>query len=169
MSLLSSAVPKEKMARAVAIFLMGSTIGNAAAFLGGGFLLNRLDRADLSLPFASQMAPWQILFLMASAPGVILAILFARIREPGRSGFDKAAAGFRGSISAALLHMLDFWRAYGFLTAATSCSIILTQAQAAWVPQLFVRNFGLSPGDSAISVGLMFLVSAPTGQWVGGF
>jgi MFS family permease len=169
MSLLSSAVAKEKMARAVAIFLMGSTIGNGTAFLGGGFLLNRLSGLNPGFPFAGQMAPWQILFLTASLPGLVLAVLFAQIREPRRSAQGAVVAGFWSGAMAAILHMLNFRRAYGFLTAATACSIILTQAQAAWVPLVYVRNFGLSSGDSAISVGLMFIISAPIGQWVGGF
>jgi MFS family permease len=168
MSLLSSAVTREKMARSVAIFLMGATIGNAIALLGGGFLLNRLGPLDLGISLVGHLAPWQMLFLIASVPGVVLALLVARIREPRRTNTVGGGAGFRQSVSAALLHIRRFKGAYGFLTAATACSIILSQAQAAWVPLLYVRKFGFSPGDSAIAVGIMFLISAPAGQWTGG-
>jgi MFS family permease len=37
------------------------------------------------------------------------------------------------------------------------------------LPLYYVREFGLSPGDSAVMVGVMFAVSAPLGQWTGGY
>jgi hypothetical protein len=68
--------------------------------------------------------------------------------------------------ASALLH--DKRRAYVPLTIATACIITLSQTQAAWVPLFYTRAFGLAPGDAAETVGLMFLVSAPAGQWLGG-
>jgi MFS family permease len=168
MSLLSSAVAKEKMAQSVAIFLMGAAIGNAVALLGGGYLLNRLSGSPPGFPFPAHLAPWQLLFLIAAVPGVVLAGIFALLGEPPRVAGAETRIGFWRSVSAAIAHMRGSAQAYGFLTAATACSIILAQAQAAWVPLLYVRKFGLSPGDSAIALGLMFLISAPTGQWAGG-
>jgi hypothetical protein len=54
------------------------------------------------------------------------------------------------------------------LTIATACIITLSQTQAAWVPLFYTRAFGLAPGAAAQIVGLMFLLSAPAGQWLGG-
>jgi len=58
--------------------------------------------------------------------------------------------------------------AYGWLTAGTACSIILAQAQAMWIPQLFERSFGMTAGHAAVLVGLLYISSAPIGQWIGG-
>lgn len=165
MSLLSSAVDKARMARSVAIFLMGAALGNAVALLGGGFLLNRLNAYN---PFQAIVAPWQVLFLIACVPGLVLGVVFACVREPEREASVRATNESVGGLFYALEHLWAFRKAYGFLTAATGCSVMLAQAQSAWAPLFYARKFGLFPGDSAISVGLMFLLSAPIGQWAGG-
>jgi MFS family permease len=166
MSLLGSIVAPGKMARSVALFLMGSAIGNVTALLGGGYLLTRLSRAGpIGLPLLGVLAPWQILFLVTCPAGILVAGLVMLIREPRRDG--PVPAGL-APLRAAAAHIGAHRRAYGFLTAATCCTVALSQAQAAWMPLFYVRRFGLEPGASAVLVGWMFLVSVPTGQIVGG-
>lgn len=166
MSLLGSVVPKARMARAVAVFLMGSSAGNIIALLGGGYLLGRLGaEGPLALPLLGVMAPWRMLFLLACPPGLIAAALLMTFREPPRTG---DLAGSEHSLNAALAHLIRYRKAYGLLTAATAFSVTLAQAQSAWTPMFLIRRFGISAGDSAQLVGLVFLVSAPAGQWIGG-
>lgn len=166
MSLIGSVMPQEKMGRAVAVFIMGATIGTATALMGGGYLLGRLAAAGpIDLPLLGTIAPWQALFLLAGLPGLVVAGLVMTIREPARTAVPAAQA----SLGAAWDHIRANLRAYGFLTAATCCNVTIAQTQGAWAPLFFVRQFGLQPGASAILVGTMFLLSAPTGQLFGGF
>jgi len=167
MSLIGDVVNRERMGRAVAIFIMGATVGNATALIGGGYLLTRLSAAGpVLLPLAGLVAPWQMLFLIACLPGVLLAALMATLSEPDRAA---PAAGSRSGLKAAWAHIATHRRSYGFLVAAACCNIVLAQAQSAWAPLFYVRHFGLAPGVSAVLVGTMFLLSAPTGQFAGGF
>jgi predicted MFS family arabinose efflux permease len=166
MSLLGSSTPREKMARSVAIFLMGATIGNIIALLAGGYILARLGEAGpITLPVIGMIAPWQALFFLACPPGLVVAALVMTIREPARN--LRASAPWC-ELRAAAAHLRANRRAYGFLTAATACNIALAQAQAAWMPLFYVRHFGLPPASSAMTVGVIFLISAPVGQWAGG-
>jgi MFS family permease len=166
MSLIGAVMPREKMGRGVAVFIMGATIGTATAFMGGGYLLGRLGAAGpIDLPLLGTIAPWQALFLLAGLPGLVVASLIMTIREPARTAVPTAQAG----LGAAWHHIRANLRAYGFLTAATCCNVTIAQTQGAWAPLFFVRQFGLQPGASAILVGTMFLFSAPTGQLFGGF
>jgi MFS family permease len=166
MSLLASVTPKARMARSVTIFLMGATFGNVLALLIGGYLLTRLGAmGPITLPGVGVVAPWRVLFLLACLPGLAMAALVLMIREPARAMPGSSENQFK----AAALHLYVNRRAYGFLTAATACSLTLAQAQAAWMPLFYVRHFGLSPGESAMTNGVMFLLSAPAGQWAGGF
>jgi MFS family permease len=162
-SLLGSVTPRHQMARAFAIFLMGAAVGNVFALLAGGWILERIDAA--TIPGLGQIAPWRALFLLAAIPGFALAALVMGIPEPAR-----AASSVRPwdalKTASALLH--DNRRAYVPLTIATACIIMLSQTQAAWVPLFYTRAFGLAPGEAAETVGLMFLLSAPAGQWLGG-
>jgi len=158
MSLLADVIPARRMAGAVAVFLLGSTAGNVVALLLGGHLLTWLAPVG-------GVAPWRALFLLACAPGVLMAALMMTIREPPRLGVPGPSWL---ELKHALGHLRANARAYGFLTAATACSVTLAQAQAAWIPQVYGRRFGLAPGHSAVLVGWLFLISAPAGQWMGG-
>ena len=174
MSMLGNTVARDEMAQAVAVFLMGATLGNSAALIGGGQLLSALgDDAVRAAWHLGSAAPWRVLFGVAAMPGFVVALLVMMLREPGRGGVDPSGASAFSDTSArglraAVLHLRANARAYGFLTAATACSVTLSQAQAAWMPMFFVRRFGLDPGDAATTVGLLFLATAPSGQWAGG-
>jgi MFS family permease len=162
-SLLGSVTPRRQVARSVAFFLMGAAVGNVFALLAGGRILERIGPA--TIPVFGQIAPWRALFLLAAVPGVALAALVMVIREPARAAsFVRPWSALKAA--SALLH--DNRRAYVPLTIATACIITLSQTQAAWVPLFYTRAFGLTPGAAAQIVGLMFLLSAPAGQWLGG-
>ena len=155
-SLIHDTVPAERRARAIALFLIGAALGNAFALLGGGFALQYLT-ATIGL------APWRLLFLAASLPGLVLAATLLAVEEPART-----ANRSWSTAHTSLAHLRDNSQAYGLLTAATACSIALAQTQAAWIPQFFSRRFDLAPGEGAVTAGFLFLLSAPLGQWVGG-
>jgi MFS family permease len=162
-SLLGSVTPLRQMGRAVAIFLMGAAVGNVFALLAGGRILEGIGSA--TIPGLGQIAPWRLLFLLGALPGFALAGLVMGIREPARAA---SFAGPRRAFQAASALLLDNRKAFLPLTIATACIIVLSQAQAAWVPLFYTRAFGLTPGEAAQTVGLMFLLSAPAGQWLGG-
>jgi hypothetical protein len=49
------------------------------------------------------------------------------------------------------------------------CIIVLSQTQAAWVPLFYARALSIwQRGRPPMIVGLIFLVTAPAGQWLGG-
>ena len=146
-SLIRSGVAPERRGRAVALFLIGATSGSALALLGGGWLLG-------------EVSSWRTLFLGAAALGLPVAVPVLMMREPARDPWPGLASAGR--------HILRHGAAYGWLTAGTACSITLAQAQAMWIPLLFTRSFGLTPGRAAILAGLLYVLSAPLGQWIGG-
>lgn len=156
MSLLGDTVPKQRLARSVAIFLLGATAGNIIALLAGGALLGRFETVPLF-----HLAPWRTVFLLACPPGLVMAGLVLSI--------PKAAAAMRGgTLRGAVEALAREKAAYGYLTAATACNIVQAQVQAAWLPLFYTRRFAVAPAHSAVMIGVMFLLSAPLGQWLGG-
>ncbi len=166
-SLLALLLPRQHMARASAIFLIGATSGNAIALLGGGYLLSQLSKsAPLHLPLVGALDPWQMLFLLAALPGLVAAPLAMTLPKLPR---DDTPRPFWPHLRTALAHIARHGRAYGCLAGATACSNVLTQTQGAWVPLFYMRQFGLPPGQAAMLVGGMYLLSAPAGQFAGGY
>ena len=165
-SLIAAGTPDKHVAKALGIFLMGATVGNAVALLAGGRFLEWLTVALESAPDHGLIAPWRLLFLGASLAGLPMAAAVMTLREPARA---RAPAGLWACLKQALANLRRAPAAYGYLSASTACVIVLAQVPAAWMPLYFVRTFGLSPGKSAMLLGLILLVTAPTGQAMGSF
>jgi MFS family permease len=146
--------------------LAGSTIGSIVALAGGGYLLTTLGAGINSGLFGADFASWRVLFLLASLPGILLGILilFRNGSAPGWQPDEQPA-----SFGAALRHLRQHAAGYGWITAATACSLTLTQAVVAWMPMLYVRQYHLATGDAALKLGVMLMVAAPAGQLAGGF
>ena len=161
-SLLGSVTPRRQMAQAVAIFLMGAAVGNVFALLAGGRILERIG--PTTIPGLGQIAPWRALFVLAAVPGFALAALVMGIREPMRRAFRPPMV--RPQVGVSLVA-----RSPGRLFAAYDGHCVHHYAfpdSSGRVPLFYTRAFGLAPGEAAQTVGLMFLLSAPTGQWLGG-
>jgi MFS family permease len=164
-SLLGSVTPQRQLGRSIVVFLMGATVGNSIALLGGGWILHHIGATAPLLPGLGRITPWRALFLLAAVPGVALAVLVARIREPVRAVSVVPPWSALKAVSSLLYTNRS---AYMPVTISTACIIVLSQTQAAWVPLFYARAFHLEPGEAAMTVGLLFLVTAPAGQWLGG-
>ena len=164
-SLIAAQTSDGHVAKALGVFLMGAAVGNGVALLAGGRLLEWLTAAAGAVPTHHSMAPWRILFLIASLAGLPMAAAVMTLSEPARSRLPTAA---RTCLKQTLTNLQDSAAAYGYLSTSTDCVIVLAQVPAAWMPLYFVRTFGLTPGMSATLLGLIALGSAPTGQALGG-
>jgi MFS family permease len=164
-SLLASVTPERQLGRSIAVFLMGATVGNSIALLAGGWILHHIGATAPLIPGLGRIAPWRALFLLSAVPGIALAALVARIHEPIRTpALVRPLTALKAATSALYANR----SAYVPVTIATACIIVLSQTQAAWVPLFYSRAFHLEPGQAAMTVGLIFLVTAPAGQWLGG-
>jgi MFS family permease len=165
-SLLGAVMPPGRTARSIGIFLMGSSIGNAVALLGGGYLLTQLGQSGpIIVPALGTLAAWQVLFLLTCPLGLAAAVAVMTIHEPERA---VVASTGPSNLRAVLRHVADHPSAYGFLAAATCFTVLLAQTQAVWMPLYYVRHFGLQPGASAVVIGWMFVAAVPSGQFTGG-
>ena len=164
-TLISMTMPRRWIGRSIAIFLTGSTIGSVVALIGGGYLLTTLGASFNSRFFGVAIASWRVLFLFAGVQGFLFGLLILSRKGPTpmpQPGEEPASFG------AALRHLRQHASGYGWITAATACSLTLTQAVSAWMPMLYVRQYHLAPGDAALKLGVMLLVAAPAGQFAGG-
>jgi MFS family permease len=168
MSLIAAYFHKDKLARAVSIFTMGSPLGKTLALVAGAWLLGSVIPATgLDLPGLGHFRPWQALFLAALLPGfALIALLLFTLKEPPRASHAPTADGrFR----AAAAYMVANGGAYALHIAAACCAIILVQAFGAWSPTLFSRVHHLTLSQTGYLVGCVVLVASPLGNLYGGW
>jgi MFS family permease len=162
LSLMAMRLKRGQLGRGVSFLTAGSSLGRSIALLAGGSVLAWLTAiGPVALPGFKPFAPWQMLFVLAVAPNLVLAALILRIPEvPARTTplpRLKAAAWIGRR-----------WRAYLPHATAATASVLMIQTLAAWAPTFYVRVFRFTPAESGLTLGLIALAAAPLGHLCGG-
>ncbi len=92
-SLIADSFPRERRATAISVYSMGIYLGSGLAFLLGGLVIKFASaQGDVHLPLFGEVRPWQLIFLILGAAGVLFCLLLLAIREPARRGVGAGVA-----------------------------------------------------------------------------
>ncbi|MFS0851116.1 MFS transporter [Novosphingobium panipatense] len=147
--------------RAYGVFVLGSSIGTAAAMALSGLFIRWADALIVGLPvlFGTSM-PWQIVFVLCGLPGIALALIIVlTVREPTRKGLDTQVT------SISLRPIVELFgerpRAYGCFLIGTVLNLVCVYAIVGWFPALFIRAHGWDAARTGYALGAVgFPVSA---------
>lgn len=176
-SFLSDAYPRHKLARAMAIYTLGITIGGGLALMIGGAVIDLVGtRNTVTLGMFGTMRSWQASFLIVASPGIIVAILVALVREPPRGGKQTPtmiAMGHKAKdadigLRAMFAHFGRNPKVFASIYVSSCLLGVMGYGMTAWYPSLLIRNFGLSPGEAGRYLGLIFLILGSAGSVCGG-
>ncbi|GLK44728.1 spinster family MFS transporter [Novosphingobium resinovorum] len=165
-SIIADSFPTRMIPRAFSIFLMGPYIGGGLALIFGGLLLEAAQGWDLSaVPYLGALRPWQVVFLVAGIPGVLIALMMLRIREPVRklAPRDSAQMPF-AQVWRTFTDRRDF---YGNFYAGMASLVIVLYAFPAWMPAMLMRRFGASAATVGVQYGVAVLVTGSIGVLAG--
>jgi MFS family permease len=139
--------------KAYGVFVTGSTLGTASAMALSGVFMGWADRLIGGMPSVfGAMAPWQIVFVLCGAPGLLLAALFAlSVREPARRG---ALATGSASLAPVLALFAAKPRAYGLFLTGSVLNLVCVYAIVGWFPALFIRVHGWSAAFTGKVLGM---------------
>lgn len=152
--------------RAIGFWSSGATIGAGVALLGGGAILGLVSgHALVELPLIGSVKPWQLVLIVSGALGLLVAVLMMTIREPKRTGLDKAAPL---TIALALRYLRDRWRIFLPLACVDFSGSIVMFSFQAWTPTLLGRVWHLTRPEIGLMFGLMTIILAPAGQCLSG-
>lgn len=165
-SLIADSFPKSLRATAISVYSMGIYLGSGLAFLVGGLVIGfAAAQGDVQLPWLGRVRPWQLVFLVLGAAGVLFSLLVLAIREPQRHGAGAgievplpAAAGWLAANRRTVLHHhvgigLVSFAAYG---------------SAAWIPSFFIRNHGWDASTVGVVYGGITALFGSAGIVTGG-
>jgi MFS family permease len=157
-ALISDFYPKERRARALALFSLGIPIGSALGVFFGGWIASHLD--------------WRSAFIIVGLAGLPAALLVKFfIPEPVRGGFDSAdgsasdAAPPLRIVAAQLASTPSFW----LLSFGAASGSILGYGLIFWLPSFFHRSFDLPLESVGWFYGSIVLVGGVAGTWLGGW
>jgi MFS family permease len=166
LSIFSDIFPPRKVTRASSIFMLGPYIGGGLALFGGGMLLSATG-GDAGAWLASHgFAPWQAVFVLVGAPGLVLAALVAfTVREPARHEVDDRTHVDEAlpSLRDVLVELFVRNRFCAPYFAAYVALITLFYSHAAWFPALLMRHFHLAPSQVGTMAAPAYMIGGMLG------
>lgn len=152
-SLISDLYPAQRRARAWSVFMLGFPIGTLLAFFTVGAL-------------AGAFSSWRAPFLLAGIPGLVVAVLILRIREPRRGAMDPEATR-PGTGRSPLLELRRVRSLMGLAIAFAGYNFA-AYAIGTFLTSLLQRSYGLGLVQAATLSGVVIGVMGLLGLLVGG-
>jgi MFS family permease len=169
-SMMADLFPSNRLTTAVSVFTTGAMAGTGVAFVLGGELVSLLAaHSGFQLPLVGHRTSWQVAFICAGAPGLLLALLLMTIREPARAVSKGTNVDSHSESLAALIHFLKENRASLTLYfAGFSCLNMTLYGFMTWTPALFLRVYHFRPATVGVSIGTALAGCGISGLLVGG-
>ncbi|WP_164857095.1 MFS transporter [Sphingomonas crocodyli] len=152
-SLLPDMFPRHKLGFAMSIFAMSSKVGAGASLALGGLLTALIvPAAAFGVPLLGEMKGWQLIFIVAGVPGLLLALMVFLVKDPrrGRAATGQPAANFAD-------YGRFVWANRRFILShhiAIMPLVALIFGFYAWLPSFYQRVHGLTPAELGGWLGL---------------
>ncbi len=166
-SVLADYFHPDKLARPISVYLMGPYLGAGLAMIAGAEVLDWTREVDfVTVPLLGQLAPWQFTFVAVGLPGLLIAGLFATLREPQRKGR-------RGNVvhvppwPEVWAYIVRHKRIYLALHLGVPFIVIMLYGLQSWVPTILVRVYEWDLADAGRRYGVVALVAGSAGVLTG--
>lgn len=166
-SLITDYVPAEKRGSALAFYQLGTPLGALVGLVLGGIVVSSLS--------------WRWAFLMAGAPGIVLAaVVLFTLKEPRRAIAAHLQLQDREPVLSAIRSLMRD-KAFVYLCAASSLGAFAYFGQSAFLGSLYVRTHADALGALSaqlaiprttvlgVLLGTMVGIGGGLGTWVGGW
>lgn len=169
-SLLSDYFPRDKLARAMAVYSIGVPLGAGIALILGSFVVQAVLAAPMvEVPFFGAMDAWRLIFVWVAAPGLLIALLMLTVREPLRRGLRAPVPTASAAPAPGLIAHLRMQRvALGALFGGMSLIGLVMYGAIAWIPTFFARTYNMSVGEAGLWFGIIMAVGGTIGLLAGG-
>jgi MFS family permease len=175
-SLITDLFPKQKLGRALSLYSMGIYIGaGMALILGGGVTAWATAQGKVSLPVVGVIHPWQVVFLIVGAGGMLPLLLLLTIREPVRRGVRRITAEDGSTVVAKvpIREVLAFlgknWKTVICHHVGFAILSFSSYGIGAWHPAFLERTHGWDMGRIGLLTGGYCIVTGSLGILAGGW
>lgn len=167
-SLICDAVEPKRIGLALGVFTMGVHIGSGSALILGATLIAYLFHfPSLDLPLIGDLRPWQAVFWLVGAPGLLVSLWALTVREPARQGVSSPAAP-PPPVSEALGYLRTHSRALAAVYLCMAFSAMASYSTNAWAVSMLIRTYGWTAVQAGHSYGLVVIASGALGVVSGG-
>jgi MFS family permease len=167
-SIVTDSFKREKVAFATGMLGIGAMVGTGMAlFLGGGILGLVEHLPPMELPLVGVMRPWQWVFFIVGAPGLLWALVVLTTHEPARRGAVSAKLQSL-PVREVVRFMANDWRSYVATIGGTCIKNLLALGPGLWLPTMLFREFGWALSKAGLTLGALTIIFSPIGMIAGG-
>lgn len=153
-SMLADLFRPSRLALALSVLMIGSSLGNGAAIGLGGLVVSFAESTEgMTLPLVGHLASWQFVFVATGLPGLVLGATIFLIREPQRRNRKSATAKVSPSETISFIR-----RRKAFFTAhflGFGLLSIVGWGFISWLPTYMGREFGWSIARLSLPLALI--------------
>ena len=166
-SLIADSFPPERVSSAMSVWSLGTFLGSGLAYFIGGWVVGLATAAgSVRLPVVGELRPWQLVFVLAGAPGMIVALLLLlTVRDPREKWLTQQT-------SATSMSLLPYVRAHvrTFVTLGVgfALSASVNFGIAAWLATFLVRTYGWTPARAGVIQGVLTMTIGVAATLAGG-
>jgi MFS family permease len=163
-SMVADLFSRARLGLALGIFGIGSYFGSGAALVLSAAVIAHLPKSGfVDVAGVGALHPWQVVFLVVSLPGLLVAAWVASLREPLRQAAEAPPS------------LAQVWK-YARLNASSIVLVNLTGAfcamavygSNAWLPTYFIRTFGWTAVHAGVAYGILITICGAAGVVGGG-
>lgn len=132
-------------------FAAGGLTTGIGSFLGGVLLQQSADNLTNITSFWHGASNWRVAMVVTGLIGIPLAFMTLVLGKDQRQAHHKSLSGFSGLKA----YWQDHWKALISFGIANAGFFIAASATMGWVPVYLIRNFGISPADLGMRLGLV--------------
>lgn len=170
-SIIADTFPENRQGRAIAVFGSGIFVGSGLAMMLGGALIGLIEGLPSEMPaFLQQFRPWQLVFFIVGAPGVVLALLIRlTVAEPVRKNRLTSEPQAKLPVRTLLAFIWKERWSYFPIFIGYSFGGMVFWGYLFWVPELLRRRFGYTIDEAGTTYGLILAVFGTVGILLGGW
>jgi MFS family permease len=168
-SILADYFPRQRLGLAANIFYVGNLAGASLALIIGGAVREAVA-GTIGVPVLGEIAGWRFVFLLLGIPGMAFAMLVFTVREPVRSGVQRAADGHahKPNVAESVAEILKRWRSIAGVSLAFACQAGANYGFMAWAVEHFLRAHQWQPGQTTRALGFLTISCGCAGLYLGG-
>jgi MFS family permease len=167
-SIIADYVPNARRGRALSVYYVSLAIGSGASLFLGGLIFRLVPATGVVLPLLGALPSWKVMFMMAGAPGLVVAFLLLAVREPVRRDNARSEPG-EGSLSEFLAYLKLHAATFARLLTYPAVLAVVGYGALAWAPALYERRFAIPPKSSGLVLGGLVAAAGLTGTLISGF
>src|SRR5690348_15321668 len=138
-SLIADYFPRERVSLAMSVWSLGTFLGSGLAYFIGGWVVGAVTAmGGARLPFVGVLRPWQLVFLLVGAPGLLISLLMLTVRDPRR----RHGTAMNDAPRVALFpYVREHLRTFATLGVGFALSAAVNFGIAAWLATFLVRTY----------------------------